>query len=226
MCTAKISIGKCVAGLQRRAADTSSSRRPARRPARTACEQQRERERQDPETEVVHARQRHVRRADLQRNHPVRKADERRHDRAEDHDQRVHGRHRVEEHRIDELQTRLEQLGANDHRHRAADEEHRQAEQQVHRADVLVVRREHPAAPALLGTMMVVRIVMMCVDVTGVRMCSAHELFLPKLLFRRDGRGRAFNWASAATARRRGLLRARAASSRSRPATSLRRRWA
>ncbi len=32
--------------------------------------------------------------------------DERRHDRAEDHDQRVHRRHRVEEHRVDELQAR------------------------------------------------------------------------------------------------------------------------
>ncbi len=49
---------------------------------------------------VVHARQRHVRRADLQRDHPVGQADEGRHHAAEDHDQRVHGGHLVEEHRV------------------------------------------------------------------------------------------------------------------------------
>jgi hypothetical protein len=42
-------------------------------------QQQREGERQDPEGPVVHARQRHVRRADLQRHHPVGQADEGRH---------------------------------------------------------------------------------------------------------------------------------------------------
>ena len=68
--------------------------------------------------------------------------------RAEDHDQRVHGGHRVEELRIDELQAGLEQLGADDHRHGAADEEHHAGEHQVHRADVLVIGREDPAAPS------------------------------------------------------------------------------
>ena len=43
----------------------------------------------------------------------------------------------------------LEQLRADDHRHHAADEEHQAGEHQVHRADVLVVGREHPAAPAV-----------------------------------------------------------------------------
>ena len=121
---AKIAIGNAVAGLQRqrRIQRPAAGRRAARHEQR--AQQQRERERQDPEDEVVHARQRHVRRADLQRDHPVREADEGRHHRAEDHDQRVHGGHRVEELRIDELQAGLEQLGADHHRHRAADEEH------------------------------------------------------------------------------------------------------
>jgi hypothetical protein len=47
--------------------------------------------------------------------------------------------HRVEELRLDQLQARLEQLGADDHCHESADEEHDAGEHQVHRADVLVV---------------------------------------------------------------------------------------
>ncbi len=45
-------------------------------------------------------------------------ADEGRHHRAEDHHQRVHRGHFVEEIRLHELQAGLEQLGADDHRHR------------------------------------------------------------------------------------------------------------
>ncbi len=48
--------------------------------------------RQQPERDVVHARERHVRRADHDRDHPVGEAaDQRRHDHEEDHDQRVRG---------------------------------------------------------------------------------------------------------------------------------------
>ena len=43
----------------------------------------------------------------------------------------------------------LEQLGADQQRQHAADHEHGEREQQVHRADVLVVGREQPAAPAV-----------------------------------------------------------------------------
>ena len=111
--------------------------------------QQDRRRRQQPEAPVVHARERHVGRADHHRHLPVREADERRHDRAEHHDEPVHGRELVEE------------LGAATNcrpgwnssarmleRHDAADEEHGQAEPQVHRADVLVVRRGDPAHDA------------------------------------------------------------------------------
>src|SRR5690606_7159829 len=101
---------------------------------------------------------------------PVRQADESRHDRAEDHDQRMHRGHAVEEHRIDELQPGLEQLGADDQSHYAADEEHRQAEQQIHRADVFMVGREDPAAPALLRAVIIV----MRLETAGGGMCGAH----------------------------------------------------
>jgi len=43
--------------------------------------------------------------------------------------------------------------------HGAADQEHDQAEHQVHRADVLVVGREEPAADAFRRTVVVVVIV-------------------------------------------------------------------
>ena len=86
------------------------------------AKQDRKRERQDPETPVVHARQGHVRRTDHHRNQPVRQAHKGRHHRTEDHHQRVHRGHGIEELRLDELQPRLEQLGADNHCHRAADD--------------------------------------------------------------------------------------------------------
>jgi hypothetical protein len=53
-------------------------------------QQQQEGRRQQPEGDVVHARERHVRRADHQRHEPVAEAaDHGRHDHEEDHDQRV-----------------------------------------------------------------------------------------------------------------------------------------
>ncbi|MNN31061.1 hypothetical protein D3C81_1447320 [compost metagenome] len=124
--------------------------------------QQQERRRQQPETEVVHSRQRHVGCADHQRDHPVGQADEGRHHGAEDHDQAVHGGHLVEERRLDDLQPWLEQFGPDHHGERAAEQEHHEAEPQVHRADVLVVGGQHPAHQALgraVGVLMAVGVV-------------------------------------------------------------------
>jgi len=95
----------------------------------------------------------------LQRNHPVRKAHEGRHDGAEHHDQAVHRGERIEQLGVEELQARLEQLGADAQRQDAADHQHGEREQQVHRADVLVVRGEHPAAPAVQRAVVVVVVV-------------------------------------------------------------------
>jgi hypothetical protein len=101
----------------------------------------------------------------------------------------VHGGHGVEELRLDELQAGLEQLGADDHRHEAADEEHHAGEDEVHRADVLVIRREDPAAPAM-GWTVVVMFVVCGVCIGGVFVC--HVLYLVENLLidggSRDGR--------------------------------------
>jgi hypothetical protein len=70
--------------------------------------------------------------------------------------------HLIEEHRVDELQSWLEQFRADDHGHRTADEEHDQTEHQIHGADVFVVGREQPALDA--GR----RLIMMVVVVSGV----------------------------------------------------------
>ena len=102
--------------------------------------------RQDPETHIVHARQRHVRRADHHGHHPVGEPYAGGHDHAEYHDQRVHGGHGVEKLRVHILHARLEQLGANHHGHGAADKEHDQGKHQVHGADILMVGGKQPAA--------------------------------------------------------------------------------
>src|SRR5690606_21443964 len=130
--------------------------------------------RQQPEAEVVHPRQRHVRRADHQWNHPVGQADEGWHHRTEDHDQTVHGGHLVEEFRLHDLQAGLEQLGANDHREGAAQQERAKAEPQVHRTDVLVVGGQHPAHQALGGAMVVVA--MSVAGVARIDHCTHLEL--------------------------------------------------
>ena len=86
-------------------------------------DQQREGERQQPERDVVHARERHVRRADHQRHQPVAEAaDHRRHDHEEHHDQAVAGDEHIEGVRLrEDLQAGLHQLGAHHHREEAAD---------------------------------------------------------------------------------------------------------
>ena len=139
---------EAVAGLQRQRRIQRPSGRRHAAGNEDRRQQQGEGERQNPEAEIVHARQRHVRRADLQRYHPIRQADEGRHDGAENHDQRVIGGHLIEKHRIHQLQARFEQFGPDEHRHGAADEEHDQAEHQVHGADVFVIRGEQPALDA------------------------------------------------------------------------------
>jgi hypothetical protein len=81
-----------------------------------------------PEAEVVHAREGHVGRANLQRDHPVREAHEGRHDRAEHHDQAVHGGELVEQLGVDDLQAGLEQLGTDQQRQQTAEHQHGRSE--------------------------------------------------------------------------------------------------
>ncbi|WP_266156557.1 hypothetical protein [Dyella silvatica] len=86
----------------------------------------------------------------------------------------MHGGHFVEEIRLDQLQSRLEQLGADDHGEATANEEHRQREDQIQRADVLVIGGHAPAREEILR-----RAVMIVVVIVGG--CVGHGLApLPK----------------------------------------------
>ncbi len=96
-------------------------------------------EQEQPEREGVQPRERHVGRADLQRQHQVGEAE---HDRGrveQQHDRAVHGEQLVELLVRQELQTGRGQLGAHQQRHQAADEEEDHAGDAVHDADHLVI---------------------------------------------------------------------------------------
>ncbi len=113
-------------------------------------EQQRERGRQQPERDVVHARERHVRRADHQRHDPVAEtADHRRHHHEEDHDEAVRGREHIEGMGV---RGRTARRGSCSSIRIAIDisppiTPAHHGEHEVHRADVLVVRRIDETAP-------------------------------------------------------------------------------
>ena len=113
-------------------------------------QQQRERGRQQPERDVVHARERHVGRADHQRHEPVAEAaDHRRHHHEEDHDQAVRGgEHVVFVRRREKLQAGILQLQADGDRQTGRRSRRPSARTQVHRADVLVVGRIDEPPPS------------------------------------------------------------------------------
>jgi len=111
--------------------------------------QQDARRNEQPEAEVIQTREGHVGRADLQRNHPVGKTHQRGHDRTEDHHDAVHRGERVVQLGVEQPDVRLPQFGADTERENAALEQHPQGKQQIHRADVLVVGGEQPAADAV-----------------------------------------------------------------------------
>ena len=89
-------------------------------------------DREQPERERVQARERHVGRADHQRDHVVPEPGERGDDEQEDHQRRVVRDEHVERLRVEELVARLRELGAEEHREQAAD-----AEEDDRRDDVL-----------------------------------------------------------------------------------------
>ena len=151
----KYSHRKCITGLQYqwRIQSPATGRRTTRN--KQGENQQRKSKRQQPETEVVHAWQGHVRRTHLQGNHPVGQSCKSRHDGTEHHEQGMHGRHGIEKTGINKLHTGLEQLRTYDHGQCASGEEHRQTENQVHRTDVFMIGGKEPAAPALHGAMII-----------------------------------------------------------------------
>ena len=142
---------------QRRVQRPARSGRTARHEER-ACKHQAGRN-QQPEAEIIHARKSHVGCANLQRNHPVCEADKGRHDGAEHHDQAVHGGELIEQLRVHQLQSRLEQLGADQQRKHTAEHQHEEAEQQVQRAYVFVVGGKNPATPACRSMVVVMRMI-------------------------------------------------------------------
>ena len=78
-------------------------------------------------------------RAEHERHREVREARERRDDEQEDHQRRVHRDEPVERLRVDELEARLRELGAEEHRHEPADREEHERRDQVLDPDHLVV---------------------------------------------------------------------------------------
>src|SRR5690606_39994008 len=86
----------------------------------------------------------------------------------------------IEQFRLEELQPRHEQLGAQQQGQHPALQQHGKREDKVHGTDVFVVGGEHPATPALFGA--VVRVVVIVIvggrwNVTGGN--AAHAWLLP-----------------------------------------------
>ena len=96
-------------------------------------------EQEQPEREGVQPRERHVGRADLQRQHQVGEAEDDRGRIKQQHDRAVHGEQLVELLVGQELQTRSGQLGPHQQRHQPADEEENKAGDDVHDPDQLVI---------------------------------------------------------------------------------------
>ena len=124
--------------------------------------QQNEGRRQQPKTDVVHARERHVGGPDHQRHDPVAEAPyQRRHDHEEHHDEAVGGdQHIVELEVVDELDAGHRQFQADKPGHCATDDAADHGEHHVHGADVLVVGGIQPPPPP--GRCVFVRVVGCC----------------------------------------------------------------
>ena len=84
--------------------------------------------RQNPETEIIQPRQRHVRRPNHHWDLPVGQADKPGHHNTKYHDQTMHGHHLIVEKRLKILEARLEKLHSNKHRHRATNKKQHETE--------------------------------------------------------------------------------------------------
>ena len=80
----------------------------------------------------------------------------------------MHRRQLIEDLGLDNLKTRLEELGAQQERVEAAHNQHRKREPQVERTNVLVVGRKQPTAQAM-------RMIVGVISVTVVIEYCAHE---------------------------------------------------
>ena len=111
---------------------------------------------ENPEAPVIHAGKRHVGRADHHGYQPVRQTYKRGHDRPKHHDQTVQCCHLIKEPRLNQLHTRLEKLGPDDHGEGAAKNKHGKREPQIHGANIFVVGGEQPAGNTLGRAVMMI----------------------------------------------------------------------
>ena len=108
-------------------------------------------EEEEPVREGVQARERHVPRADHERDEVVAEAREDRDDEEEDHHRPVHGEQLVVGVLRDEVVVRLGELGAHEQRHHAGGEEEDERRDDVEDPDPLVVERRQPARDAAVA---------------------------------------------------------------------------
>jgi hypothetical protein len=137
---------------------------------------------QQPEADVVHPREGHVRRPDHQRHEPVTKApDGAGHDHEKDHDKAMRRQqHVIELEVLNVLDTRLKELKAKIPRHSPADYCRKQSDKHVDGSDVLVVGRAEP--PRKEARVMIVMVVVMGVS------CVSHFTSLSSNLYMDDQR--------------------------------------
>jgi hypothetical protein len=139
-----------------RAVEVRSRQRRVFRPAgrrgtagdEEAGRHQRATERQQPEREGVDPGERHVWRADLERDGVVPEAREDRDDEQEQHEAGVHREGLVVEGLVDELQPGLRELEPDDHREEPAGREEDERVDQVQDPDLLVIGRRQPFVQA------------------------------------------------------------------------------
>ena len=116
------------------------------------------RDREQPVRERVQPRERHVRRADHQRDHVVADPGEGGDHEQEDHQRRMHREQAVEGLVVDELHPRLGELGAHEHGQQAGDDEEDDRRDQVLDPDHLVVGVDPevvaPAVRAVTGVVL------------------------------------------------------------------------
>ena len=149
------------------------------------------RRRQQPEAPIVKPRQRHVRRADHQRNEIIGKARRHRHQRAEHHDEAMQRDDLIVDFRRQQMIGRMDKLAADQFGEEAAEQKHRQPEQHVKDADVLMIGRRQPARQALRLVMGVVMAEVGCGAAHRVSSSQAPNLILPaRPSQRRAGRRR------------------------------------
>ena len=107
---------------------------------------------ENPETERVHARKRHVARPDHEGHHEIEKRRAHGHHRQENHGGAVHGEHLVVHVGAEDVVVRHHQLGADQHGLKPADQQEEQGGSSVEDTDPLVINGGQPAEKTGLGS--------------------------------------------------------------------------